>query len=396
MSDQILEPPTPDPGSESTGSDRGDAVGAARTVPETGTATPAAAATAAGSAPAASATSDPPPPRDPFVRVEDLVRSQPAGFSFFQAVRLLRQLRPDRAPVGSFVDPGQEVVRFSVPPSIAFPTSEIASLELGEEDDPARMQVNFFGLTGPQGLLPHHYTLLIAERDRARDGALGDFFDLFHHRAISLFYRAWEKYRFTVSYERGEEDALTVHLHDLAGIGLPEARERLPVPADALLSYTGLLGPQPRGAQALKQLLVDYFGLPVEVDQFVGRWYPIPRSDQCELGAEDGASNRLGLGAVAGDEIWDAQTCVRIRIGPLTRSQYDSLLPGGEGHERVRQLTRFFGHDQFDFELQLVLAGDDVPGLVLGDDDASQPLGWSTWIRTRPLGRDADETVLSL
>jgi type VI secretion system protein ImpH len=331
----------------------------------------------------------------PLDNVEDLLRREPGSFGFFQAVRVLRQLRSDRAAVGRFVDPAEEVIRFSVPASISFPPSEIQSLELPEAG-PARMSVNFFGLTGPQGLLPHYYTLLIAERDRARDTALGEFFDLFHHRALSLFYRAWEKYRFTVPYERGEEDALTVHLRDLAGVGLEESRKHLPVPEDALLFYTGLLGPQPRGAQGLQQLLADYFDFHVEVEQFVGRWYPIPRSDQCELGDESSPSNQLGLGAVAGDEIWDAQTCVRVRIGPLTREQYDSLLPGGEGNERLRQLTRFYCHDQFDFELQLVLARDEVPGLVLGGDGPSQPLGWSTWVRTREFTRDADETVLTL
>ena len=66
-------------------------------------------------------------PRDPLVRVEDLLRSQPATFSFFQVVRLLRQLHPDRSAVGRFVDPSEEDVRFSVPATIAFPTSEIAS-----------------------------------------------------------------------------------------------------------------------------------------------------------------------------------------------------------------------------------------------------------------------------
>jgi len=332
---------------------------------------------------------------DPLARLEALLRDEPTSFGFFQAVRLLRQLRPDRAPIGRFVDPSDEVVRFSVPGSIGFPPSEVHSLDLPDEGS-ARMSVNFLGLTGPQGFLPLQYTLLIGDRKRARDGAIGDFFDLFHHRLISLFYRAWEKSRFSVVYERGEEDALTVHLRDLTGVGLDDARRHLPVPEDALLFYAGLLGPQPRGAQALKQILGDYFGLPVEIEQFVGRWYPLPKSDQCALGEEEGASNQLGLGAVAGDEIWDAQTCVRIRVGPLTRPQYDSLLPGGAGHRSLRALTRFFSHDQFDFELQLVLARDEVPGFVLGDPAVSQPLGYSTWLRTREFSRDADDTVLTL
>ncbi len=331
---------------------------------------------------------------DPLLGIEATLRAEPTSFGFFQAVRLLRQIRPDRAAVGRFVNPADEVVRFSVPSLISFPPSEIRSLEI-PEDGVARMTVNFLGLTGPQGLLPYHYTLLIADRKRVRDAAIGDFFDLFHHRLLSLFYRAWEKYRFGVPYEREEDDALTVHLRDLIGIGLEHDRPGLPLPGDGLLHYAGLLGPQPRGAQALRQLLADHFDVPVSVEQFVGRWYPLPRSDQCELGDEESMSNQLGLGAVAGDEIWDAQTCVRLRVGPLSRQRYNSFLPGGRDHDTLRSLARFFSHDQFDFELQLVLAREDVPGLVLGEVGA-QPLGWSTWLRTREFERDADETILTL
>jgi type VI secretion system protein ImpH len=325
--------------------------------------------------------------------VEVMLRRDPYSFGFFQAVRILHQIRGTRVPVGLFTNPADEIVRFSVPASTAFPPSEIASLEV-EGDGRARMGVNFLGLTGPQGLLPHQYTLLIAERKRGRDNALGDFFDLFHHRMLSLFYRAWEKHRFTVTYERGEEDALTQHVADIAGVGLENDRRHLPLANDDLLFYAGLLGPQPRGAAGLEQMLSEHFDVPIHVEQFVGRWYPLARYDQCELGDEESASNRLGLGAVAGDEVWDAQTCVRLRVGPLSRSRYDAFLPGGREHDTIRALARFYCHDQFDFEIQLVLARDDVPGLVLGDDSAST-LGWSTWIRTREFVRDADDTILT-
>jgi type VI secretion system protein ImpH len=133
----------------------------------------------------------------------------------------------------------------------------------------------------------------------------------------------------------------------------------------------------------------------VEVEQFVGAWYPLERATQCELD-EDGPSTQLGLGAVAGDELWDLQSRVRVRLGPLTRAQYDRFLPGGSAHEQLRALTRFFGNDQLDFEIQLVLARDEVPPCTLGGDDAGLPLGWCTWIKTVPFGRDADETTFTL
>lgn len=326
--------------------------------------------------------------------LEDAIRREPTSFDFFQAVRVLERLQPGRSPVGRFVDPAEEVVRFSVNPAISFPPSELHALEMPEEGTP-RMTVNFLGLTGPLGVLPVHYTLLIADRRRAKDGAIGAFFDLFHHRLLSLFYRAWEKHRFTIGYEKREEDRLTRHLGDLVGMGLEAAQERHPFPDDVFLFYAGLLAPQQRSAVALEQLLEDFFGSPVEVEQFVGAWYPLPEREQCLLGEDVGAAVQLGTGAVVGDEIWDSQAKVRLRIGPLSRERFEEFLPTGSAHARLSALTRFFGHGQYEFEVQLVLAGGEVPACVLGDD-APLPLGWSTWIRSAPRARDADETILTL
>ncbi|MEW5925889.1 MAG: type VI secretion system baseplate subunit TssG [Gemmatimonadota bacterium] len=332
-------------------------------------------------------------------RVEDALRGDATSFGFFQAVRALERLLPGRAPVGRFADPADEVVRFSVDPAISFPASEILSLELpGGEGEAARMSVRFLGLTGPQGVLPHHYSLLVAEerRQARKEGALGAFLDLFQHRALSLFYRAWEKNRVAVAHEKGEEDRLGEHLLDLVGAGLPRARARTPVPEAVLAAYAGLLAQQPRGAVALEQLLEDFFGVPAEVEQFVGGWYALPLRDQCALGDEACDSTRLGMGAVAGDEVWDQQTRLRVRLGPLPRARFDDFLPTGGAHVRLRELLRFYCHDQFELELQLVLARDDVPACVLGADGDAQPLGWATWMRSAPFPRDADDTILTL
>ena len=93
--------------------------------------------------------------------------------------------------------------------------------------------------------------------------------------------------------------------------------------------------------------------------------------------------------------MWDQQARVRLRLGPLTREQYERFLPSGGGHALLRTLARFFSHDQFDFDVQLVLARGDVPGCVIGSDEAP-PLGWRTWLRTKPFARDADDTILTL
>ncbi len=332
-------------------------------------------------------------------RLEQRLRRTPTAFGFFQAVRVLERLRPGRAPVGGFGDPADEVVRFAVPSTIGFPPAEVDGLDLPEDDKlPARLSINILGLTGPQGVLPHNYSLLVAERERARDSSLRDFFDLFHHRVASLFYRAWRKLRPTVAAESGGEDRLQGHLLDVAGVGLDALRERLPVPANAIAFYAGLMGMQPASAVAMEQLLGHFFGVPAEVQQFVGAWSRLRESDQTSL-AEDGLdpSGTLGEGAVAGDEVWDAQAGVRVRLGPLTRAQFDAFLPTGTAHEQLRALTRLFTRGQAQVGVQLVLAREEVPGLVLGGErEPNQRIGWTTWIRSRPFERDADETTFSL
>src|SRR5262245_41355488 len=129
----------------------------------------------------------------------------PYTFDFFRAVEMLEQLRPERAPVGEFSDPNDEVVRFKTHTSVAFPASAIQAFEEGEGDAPAEMTVNFLGLTGPQGVLPLDYTLYAANRERSRDYAMKDFFGVFEHRIISLFYRAWSKSRAEVAFSKPKE-----------------------------------------------------------------------------------------------------------------------------------------------------------------------------------------------
>jgi type VI secretion system protein ImpH len=321
-------------------------------------------------------------------------------------VRLLEAMYPDRAPIGEFGEPANEPVRFQATTGVGFPASAIQELEQGEDDgQPARMTVNFLGMTGPQGLLPLEYSLYTAQRTRAGDRAMRDFCGLFDHRMISLFYRAWARSRADVallprSADRDDElaerrDWMTRHLLDLTGLGTPALQDRLPFDDATLLHYVGLLSLPSRPAAALQQLLSDYFDVTVEVEQFIGAWYPLETTTQSALG-EGGMRISLGQGAVAGDEIWDQQARVRIRIGPLARSAYDAFRPGGASHEALRALTRFFGNDQFDFEVQLVLARDDAPPLELGADDAPIPLGWVTWLRNAPLQRDPDDAIFAL
>lgn len=326
--------------------------------------------------------------------LERALFERPTAFEFFTAVRTLERLLPGRASVGGDGDPAGEVVRFVVNPRLGYPAAEIQAL-VTPDQAPPRMTVNFMGLTGPSGVLPYAYTEHQIARQTERDYAFGAFLDVFHHRMISLFYRAWKKHRFTVRHETEGEDPLTDHLLDLAGYGLDDRDDEATVPVERLARYAGVLGPEPRSAVGLESLLADWFDVPVEVQQFLGGWYAVTESDQCALD-EPGPATRLGGGALVGDEIWDPQGRVRIRVGPLDRARYEAFLPGGEEHETIRQLARSWCHDQFTVELQLVLERDAVPGIRLDAAADGERLGWSAWMCTRERAADGDETVLVL
>jgi type VI secretion system protein ImpH len=324
------------------------------------------------------------------------LEEDPCSFEFFQAVALLERLRPEMRVVGRFSSPDDEAVRFEVNPRLGFPASEIQKMHLPEEG-PAEMMVNFMGLTGPMGVLPHPYSELILERQRAKDSSLAAFLDIFNHRAISLFYRAWQRSRFPVSYAAGSRDYFTQYLRDLLGLGTTNLSDRQSIEDEVLMHYISLIVSQSRSAAALEQLLADYFEVPIEVEQFTGAWYSIDDRTQCRMTESDSASTQIGSGAVVGDAVWDRQGSVRIRIGPLTLERYNDFLPEGSAHAALRAITRFFSNDCFDFQVQLVLDRTQVPSIKLDlNDERPARLGWVSWAKTKPLSHDPDEAILAL
>ncbi len=340
-------------------------------------------------------------PKNPAVtlvrqRLEDRLFAEPYSFEFFQAVRLLRRFSPNQNNVGLNQPPRSEIVRFGVHPSLAFPASEIQSLER-RPNLPPLMKVNFMGVVGPQGLLPIYYTEMVIERIRAKDRTLADFLDIFHHRIISLFYRVWQKYRFQVAYEQGEGDQFSQYLLSLIGLGAPALQHRQEIPDASLLCYAGILAQQPRTALGLELILLDYFAVPVRVEQFLGAWYSLDESSQCNLDDTFFDSQQLGFGAVAGDEIWDPQSRVRIVLGPLSLQQYLDFLPSGTAFKPLRSLVRFYAGDEFDFEVQLILQREQAPPCELGAEGAAAPqLGWLSWSKTKPMQSDPSQAILQL
>jgi type VI secretion system protein ImpH len=333
-----------------------------------------------------------------FETIRALLDKEPYSIQFFQAVRLLERLYPDRHPVGLFVSPKSEVVQFSSVPTLSFPASEIHDLQ-HNKDGSTTVFVNFMGLSAAVGVLPHAYTEFLIERARVKDRGPADFFDLFNHRMISLFYRGWQKYRFYIAYERtgAGDDVISSRLMDLLGLGTESLARRMDIADDACMYYVGLLGQRRPTAQGLKQLLEDYFEVPVVVEQFTGTWRRLPPDNLTFLRDTGAFCERLGQGTIVGHEAWDQHGAITVRLGPMTFDRYREFLPGARANIELRSWLRLYTNREFDFVVQLVLERQEVPRMQLGDDGAAASrLGLVSWVKNRPLNRDPDEATYRL
>lgn len=296
-------------------------------------------------------------------------------FDFFQAVRLLENAYPEKPRMGESSQPRNDAIRFVQEPELVFHPTTLGAFTPAGEHHAARLAVKFFGLLGPHGPMPTHITEYVRDRARnANDPTFARFLDVFNHRMVALFYRAWANAQPAVSLDRPRRDRFSFYVGSLFGIGETALRERDTVPDFAKLHFAGLLAGPTRPAAGLKLVLARFFNLPVEIEQWVGHWMTLPGGSLTRLGATDSAG--LGVSAVVGARVWDCQHKFRIVIGPLSRADYERFLPGGESLNRLADWVRNYARDGLDWDVRLVLRQAEVPRLELGRHTR---LGYTTW-----------------
>ncbi len=359
---------------------------------------------------------------------------EPFRFDFFQAVRIFQHLAWEETnddvglphqPIGYDYAPDREVVRFRALPSHQFPSGDISSLtwnttdqenegqehegrggtqETATEGPVAEVVVPFMGLTGPAGVLPQHYTQTVIDRVRSKDHSLRDFWDLFNHRVLSHFYRAWQKYRFHIQFEEAacrsdrpsSEDAFTTCLYSLVGLRGGSVRNRLRLDDVAWLYYGGHFAHRLPNVASLTAILEDYFELDVQVHQFQGQWLYLSMRDQSTTPRDDdldGQNNLLGINVVVGEKVWSVENKFRIRVGPLGYDKFRRFMPTGDMLIPLCQTVRAYCGPEYDFDVQPVLEAEDTPWCKLGDEGNPSCLGWNTWLRADHQANDVDDAV---
>jgi len=302
-------------------------------------------------------------------------------FSFFQAVTLLDQLASGKEQLGMALSPINEAIRLQVKPGFVFPPSDIKHLKPGDADNPAELEVTFMGLIGPSGILPNWYNELAGERLHHKDSAMVAFFNIFHHRLLSLFYLAWKKYHISVSYQRDGQDRFSFYLKSLIGLGTKHLAGRIGLPEESLIFSCGLLSRQVPSAIAVESAVAYYSGQKTDLHQFIERIITLPSEECTRLGT---ANAELGAGALCGSRVRENQTKFRINLGPMNISDFFRFLPTGDMLKPIFSLVRYMVGIEYDFELRILLRKEEVPLLRLGGGigKESPRLGWSAWAKS--------------
>lgn len=328
----------------------------------------------------------------PALELERKFQREPFTFSFFQALRRLEAAHRDLPRLGRSSRPADDAVRLGQEPTLDFAPSTLTAFYPARDGLPPRLITAFFGLMGPNGPLPLHLTEFARDRLRnSSDPTLARFLDLFHHRLLSLFYRAWADAQPAVQFDRPATDRFACFVSSLFGLGAPAMADRDACPDSFKRHHAGTLACQARHAHGLRALLADFFQVPFAIEEFVSHWMELPEECRTHLGRSP-QSGCLGQGAILGRRVWECQYKFRVVCGPLSYADYNGFLPGGPSLPALVALVRDYSGDELEWDLKLVLRRQQRPPLELG---RSGHLNRSAWLANRPAEHDNDDLVLN-
>jgi type VI secretion system protein ImpH len=326
-----------------------------------------------------------------FVSLLAELERAPHEFDFFRALRRLECAAADHPRLGESARAHDDPIRLGQEPSLTFAPRTLSGIARRPDGAPPRLEVLFFGLFGPNGPLPLHMTEYARERIRHFDDtAFARFADIFHHRLLCLFYRAWANAQPTVSLDRPQTDRFADYVGSFVGLATPAMHHRDAVPDQAKLYFSGRLAPGPRHPEGLQAMLEEFFGLPVAIQEFVGQWTEIPPEYRCRLDGRYAQSGVLGVSTTIGSHVWDCQQTFRIVMGPMGLTDFRRLLPAGPSLPSLVDLIRNYLGDELIWQLVLVLQKEQAPATRLGQ---AGHLGLTAWLEPESLRQDADDFV---
>ncbi len=305
---------------------------------------------------------------------------QPWRFSFFMAVQLLQRLSPQAVAVGELGPAQREAIRFVHDSDLSFHAADITRITprvLRDGSPFAEVTSSFLGLYGTVSPLASFISEEVMFAEEADESSLKAFYDILHHRVLSLFYRSWRKYRFSAGFRVDGKDAFTRRALSFVGVDAA-AMPREGLSAVQLLAMARLLAIRTRPARSLQVMLEHLFpNTPIELTSFIARRVPLKDDQLARLGSQNSS---LGLDLSVGRSVVDRTGRFRVGIGPVSYEMFEGLMPGGRHYPTLRKVIDQFSRGVLEIECELTLDHKETPRLQLGVQRGAQ-LGVTTTLR---------------
>lgn len=300
----------------------------------------------------------------------------PPAPNFFALLRQVEHSNPVKPLLGNSLRLRDDPVRLGQHPHLDFATQDFQR----EETIPAghlglvqKFYVQNFGLLGPNGALPLHYTEHAYTRiHHWNDSTFSEFLDIFHHRAYLLFYRAWAESQPHVGYHRKACNPFAQRLNSLVGHGKHTSWGREQLPTHFRADLAGHFSRRTKTQEGLQAALSACTGQAVMVHPFQAQWLQLPK-----ITNEPSTEPALGKGVMLGSRVWCAQSKIKIDIGPMPYSAYLKLLPGGVGRAHILQATHAYLGLEFDCVYEIQIKPEQIPQARL---DGTAQLGRTSWL----------------
>lgn len=331
-------------------------------------------------------------------------------FDFYHVMRQVDAAVPGAAPLGRAARPSDEPVRLTQHPSLIFAPASLHQYRPGvAAHGLGRLSVHHFGLFGPNGALPQHLTEYVQERIlHGKDETIARFCDIFQHRMILLFYRAWADCQAVTSLDQPDRNPFGRYVSSLIGLGQTSLQARDSVPDHLKLHHAGHLVRPTRNPEGLIRPLAALVRVPVKLKEYCLQWLTLADSERTrltsvalagektrqriELGS---ATSRLGQGAIAGAKVPDVQHKFRLILGAMPLIEFERFMPGGVRFRQTLDWVRNYLGVELAWDVRLLLKCDQVPATRLG---MYGQLGWTSWL-AMPQGKrrgDADDVLLDM
>lgn len=307
----------------------------------------------------------------------EFLAAKAQSYSFYQITKIVELVQKEQSDLANI---SAQKLLFTSSPSMGFAATDVSGFTVHE--DHLELESTFLGLIGSQSPLPNFFLDELAIND---DRSVSkDFLGLFNHRALSILYDGWKKYRYHEAYLPGAKDKISHCLFSLIGLGSDTLRQESELSWCKMLSYIGLITSRSRSQEVLNAVVSHYFSVNTSIEEWVLRYVDIAKEQQTGLGVQN---CKLGETTLLGAQIQDRSSKFIITIHDLDVSKFMDFLPFGKEHLVLKKVVQLMLRTQMAYDINLEIRANEIDALNLNRDSGCF-LGWITFLGKTDIPRN--------